>query len=71
MTDGTKDKAKGFGDQIAGKAKEVVGGATGDEDTEAEGKLQQDRGEVEKGIGDIKDKIGDKVGDLKKKLSGN
>lgn len=39
-------------DQLAGKAKEFQGKVTGDEDREAEGKVQQAQGDVEKAADD-------------------
>lgn len=39
-------------DQLAGKAKELQGKVTGDEDREAEGKVQHAQGDVEKVVDD-------------------
>jgi uncharacterized protein YjbJ (UPF0337 family) len=36
----------GLGDKVAGKAKEVKGAATGDKQTEAEGKIQGAKGNI-------------------------
>lgn len=51
-----KDKVQGDKDEIEGKAKEVVGKLGGDHVMEAEGKLQQVKGGVEKKIGDVKER---------------
>lgn len=51
-----KDKLHGEKDEIEGKAKEVIGKVGGDRGMEAEGKLQQVKGGVEKKIGDLKDR---------------
>jgi uncharacterized protein YjbJ (UPF0337 family) len=50
-----KDKVQGAKDEIEGKGKEVIGKLGGDRGLEAEGKLQQIKGGVEKKIGDIKE----------------
>lgn len=49
------DKAKNAAEDLAGKAKEVVGKVTGDENLEAEGKTDQ-------GVSDLK-QAGEKVKD--------
>ena len=51
----------GKGDELTGKAKEVAGKATGDEDMEAEGKGQQVRGRVEGLAHDIKEGAEDAI----------
>lgn len=56
-----KDKSKGVGNQIAGKAKEIVGDATDNTSLELEGKLQQAKGKTQKIVGDIKGAAGDKI----------
>lgn len=50
-----EDKVQGEKDEIEGKAKEVIGELGGDRGTEADGKLQQVKGGVEKKIGDAKE----------------
>jgi uncharacterized protein YjbJ (UPF0337 family) len=49
-----QDKINGEKDEVEGKGKEVVGKLGGDKSMEAEGKLQQGKGEVEEKIGDAK-----------------
>jgi uncharacterized protein YjbJ (UPF0337 family) len=51
----TTDKAKGYANQAVGKAKEGIGRATGDANLEAEGDAQQIKGNVQVGVGKIKD----------------
>lgn len=48
-------------DDISGKAKEMTGKATGDQQLEAEGKAQQIVGDIKDKADDTKDKIGDAV----------
>ena len=50
-----KDQIRGQKDEIEGKGKEIVGKIGGDRDKEAEGKLQQLKGGVEKKIGELKE----------------
>ncbi len=58
---------EGNKDEGLGKAKEVVGDATGDKDMEAEGSGQKMGGKVE----NFGDKVGDKISDAGDKLKGN
>jgi uncharacterized protein YjbJ (UPF0337 family) len=72
MSDATKDKVTGTFDEAKGKGKEAWGNATGDAQTEAEGKGDQAQGKVEQGVGKVKDMMGDakdKVGDAMKNLT--
>lgn len=43
-------------DTVKGKAKEEYGKVTGDEEKQAEGKLDQLKGDVKDGLADLKDK---------------
>ena len=45
----------GLKDDVEGKAKETWGKATGDEKTEAEGKMDQAKGDAKDAIDDVKD----------------
>ena len=45
----------GLKDDVEGKAKEAWGKATGDEKTEAEGKVDQAKGDAKDAIDDVKD----------------
>jgi uncharacterized protein YjbJ (UPF0337 family) len=46
---------KGVVDDITGKTKEAVGHAFGDKKLEAEGKVDQVKGQAHKAVGDVKD----------------
>ena len=50
-------------DQVEGKAKEKVGGATGDEGMEGEGKVQGAWGDTKEGADDLTDDAKSKAGD--------
>jgi len=51
------DKAKGIGNEIAGKVKQL----SKDEDTEAEGWLQERKGEAQNLKGKIEGALGNKI----------
>ena len=55
------DKAKGVGNDIAGKAKAAVGKAVDDPKLRAEGKVQQVKGAAQKAAGDVKGATGNKI----------
>ena len=60
-----EDTAKGSLEKITGKLKETVGKVIGNDELEAEGKLDQAKGAAEKGLGHAKDaggEIADGVG---------
>jgi uncharacterized protein YjbJ (UPF0337 family) len=52
---GTHDKVSNKIDDVAGKAKEAVGRATGDDDTRAEGKLDQAKSSLKDAGEKVKD----------------
>jgi uncharacterized protein YjbJ (UPF0337 family) len=52
-----KDQVKGVAKQIKGSVKEAAGRATGNRRTEAEGAAEKTVGKVQKGFGDVKEKI--------------
>ena len=52
-----EDKAKNAAETARGKAKEVVGGATGDKDLEAEGKADQVVGHLKQAGEKVKDAV--------------
>lgn len=57
-----------FGDKIddlAGKAKEAAGKATGDDKLDAEGKGDQAKADVKKAANDVKDAVSDAAGKAK------
>lgn len=55
------EKAKGLGNEIAGKAKVAVANATDNPKLHVEGDLQQAKGEVQKAKGSVMGALGDKV----------
>ena len=59
MTDSTNDRIEGGLDQAKGRAKDAWGGLTGDEQTQAEGKVDQAQGGLQEKLADAKDKIND------------
>ncbi|MEH3034064.1 MAG: CsbD family protein [Aeromicrobium erythreum] len=52
---GIADKAKNAAEDLAGKAKEVIGDATNNKDLEAEGKKDQGKASAKKAGENIKD----------------
>nr|WP_137677071.1 CsbD family protein [Parerythrobacter lutipelagi] len=56
-----KDKAKGLGNEIAGNTKQAVGDATDNESLEAEGHVQERKGEAQNLKGKVEGALGDKV----------
>ena len=52
-----KDQVKGVGKQVKGSVKQTAGRATGNRRTEAEGVAEKTAGKVQKGFGDIKEKV--------------
>jgi len=54
MKSGNQDKAEGTAKEIKGKIKQGVGKATGNEDTEREGELDEAEGKVQDKVGDVK-----------------
>ncbi|WGH79730.1 CsbD family protein [Jannaschia ovalis] len=52
-----EDQAEGKGKDIAGKVKEEVGDATGNDEMKHEGQADQAEGKLQKFIGDVKDKL--------------
>ena len=50
-----KDQIKGKIDEIKGDVKERIGGATKDRSTQAEGWMENKKGKVQGGVGDLKE----------------
>lgn len=50
----TADKAKGYGNEAAGKVKQGVGNLIGDREMEADGVAQEAKGDAQKAVGDVK-----------------
>lgn len=55
------DKAKGLANEAIGNTKQAVGKATNNKKLEAEGTLQERKGEAQQLAGKVKGKLGDKV----------
>lgn len=51
------DRARGTANDLGGKIKEGMGKLTGDRDLEAEGHMDQAKGNAQKALGDIKDAL--------------
>jgi len=58
-----KDRVEGSFEQAKGKAKEVVGKATGDAKLEAEGKTQKTVGKIQNAVGGMKDAVKEALDD--------
>ncbi|MBP1158908.1 uncharacterized protein YjbJ (UPF0337 family) [Rhodococcus sp. PvR044] len=56
---GATDKAKNKAEELAGKAKEKVGQATGDRETEARGQKDQTKGNLKQAGEKVKDAFKD------------
>lgn len=54
-----KDQVKGTVKDTAGKVQEEFGKATGSAEQQAKGEARQVEGTVQKGVGDVKDKVDD------------
>ena len=52
-----KDQVKGVGKQVKGSVEQTTGRVTGNRRTEAEGAVEKTVGKVQKGFGDIKEKV--------------
>lgn len=63
-----EDKAKGTWDKLKGDAKEGLGKLTGNEELEAEGKMDQIGGKGRKALGDLKQAVDDIMPDDKDRL---
>jgi len=61
---GTEDRMQNAAEDLKGKAKEGFGSATGDEQMEAEGKMDQAKAEVKDKVEDAKDWVAEKVNDV-------
>lgn len=53
-------------DDLKGRAKEAAGDLTDNKDLQREGKLDQDKAEVKEKVGDVADKVTDKIKDITK-----
>ena len=51
-------------DDLKGRAKEAAGDLTDDKDLEREGKVDQAKADIKEKVGNVTDKIGDKIKDI-------
>jgi uncharacterized protein YjbJ (UPF0337 family) len=65
MGKGTEDRAEGTLDKAKGKVKETAGEATGDQDLEREGRMDQANGSGKRAVGSVKDAAGKVKEDVK------
>lgn len=56
-----KDQAGGVIKQVKGSVKQAVGKATGNKQTQAEGAAEKIAGKIQKGYGDLKETIKNKL----------
>ncbi len=52
-----KDQIKGKVEEIKGDVKQRIGGATKDRSTQAEGWAEEKKGQIRKGVGDLKEEV--------------
>jgi uncharacterized protein YjbJ (UPF0337 family) len=52
-----KDQVKGHTEEVKGKVKEVAGKIIGDNHMEQDGKTQKSTGQVQAGVGDVKEDL--------------
>lgn len=62
---GDENVAKGGMDKLSGKLQEGWGKLTGDQSTEAEGKMRQAGGNVREGVGSAERGLDDKLDDMR------
>lgn len=55
---GVENNVRGTGNDLKGRAKDAVGGLTGDSEMQAEGKWDKAKGKVQDTVGDVQRKIG-------------
>ena len=56
-----KDRAEGTANEIKGRVKSAAGELSGNDQTKAEGKLDQMKGKLQQGLADAKDKADDLI----------
>jgi uncharacterized protein YjbJ (UPF0337 family) len=52
-----KDRIKGKIEEIKGDVKQRIGGATKDRSTQAEGWVEEKKGQIRGGVGEMKDEV--------------
>ncbi|MER3438985.1 MAG: CsbD family protein [Chloroflexota bacterium] len=74
MSEQSKDRLEGAWDEAKGKGKQAWGELTGDEQKQAEGKVDEAKGKAEQAMANVKEKVSDakdSVNDMVKKITGN
>lgn len=66
----TDDKVRGAANDAIGNVKQAVGGATDNEDLQAEGAAQETKGDAQKALGNAKDAIGNALHNAADKVTG-
>lgn len=55
---GSENKMRGTGNDLKGRAKDALGGLTGDSEMQAEGKMDRLKGKVQDEVGDLQRRAG-------------
>lgn len=58
--EGMENEVEGTGKDLKGRVKDAVGGLTGDESMQAEGKFDRVKGKVQKKVGEFQNDIADR-----------
>jgi uncharacterized protein YjbJ (UPF0337 family) len=61
INDGLENELEGKGKDLKGRVKDAVGGLTGDESLQAEGKLDRLKGKVQETLGEGQQDLGRKL----------
>lgn len=65
---GTENQVQGGMDQLGGRIQEGLGNLTGNDDAAREGEARQAKGGVQRGAGDLQNKAGDALDNLRDKV---
>jgi uncharacterized protein YjbJ (UPF0337 family) len=57
MSDSDKDRVEGLGSEVKGRAEQGIGGVTGNREQQAQGGVDEAKGNIQQGLGDLKDKL--------------
>ena len=61
MNDGAENQLKGAGNDLKGRVKDAIGGLTGDESLQGEGKLDRLKGKIQDTFGKGEEDVGRKL----------
>ena len=56
---GTQDSIQGTGSEVKGRAEQTLGGITGNREQQGQGMVDEAKGNIQHGIGDLKDNLSD------------